>query len=76
MRLLAQLSEDPNFVQAIKDGKDLHSYSAALLFDVPYEDFLQYDEEGDIILEKDGSVAIDPEMKKKYRTPAKAISFG
>lgn len=64
LRLLAKISGDPTFREAIDTGKDLHCMAASLLFDVPYLDF--FDENGEII----------PEMKKKYRTPAKSLNFG
>lgn len=64
LRLLAKISEDPTFRHAIDTGRDLHCMAASLLFDVPYEDF--FDESGNMI----------PEMKKKYRTPAKRLNFG
>ncbi len=43
---------------------DLHSYSASLIYGIDYEKF--FDEKGEVI----------SEMKKKYRDPAKTITFG
>lgn len=40
MRILADLSGDEKFITAIKNGYDLHSYTAALMFGLEYtEDF-------------------------------------
>jgi DNA polymerase I-like protein with 3'-5' exonuclease and polymerase domains len=40
MRILADLSGDEKFISAIKNGYDLHSYTAALMFGLEYsEDF-------------------------------------
>ncbi len=38
MRILADLSGDEKMIQAIKDGLDIHSYTASLMFDKPYSD--------------------------------------
>ena len=40
MRILADLSGDKKFIEAIRNGYDLHSYTAALMFGLEYsEDF-------------------------------------
>ncbi len=40
MRILADLSEDEKFIKAIRDGIDIHSYTASLMFNKEYtEDF-------------------------------------
>lgn len=38
LRILAELSEDPALVSAYKEGKDLHTYTASLMFGIPEED--------------------------------------
>lgn len=76
VRLLIHLCQDPGLQQAVKENKDLHSYSASLLFDIPYEKFLCYDAQGNIVYDKAGDPEIEPSMKKKYRKPAKSITFG
>lgn len=76
LRLLAELSEEPEFKKALEEDKDLHSYSASLLFDIPYEDFFEYDENGNIKIDSAGDPVIKKEMKTKYRNPAKSITFG
>lgn len=40
MRILAELSGDKKMITALNDGLDIHSYTASLMFNVPYsEDF-------------------------------------
>ncbi len=38
MRILADLSGDEVFIKALKDGLDVHSYTASLMFNLPYTD--------------------------------------
>jgi DNA polymerase-1 len=38
LRLLAHLSEDPALVKAFKEGEDIHTYTAALVFNVPIKE--------------------------------------
>lgn len=38
LRLLAHLSEDPALLKAFRSGEDIHSFTAALVFDVPLEE--------------------------------------
>lgn len=38
MRILAELSGDEKMVHALREGYDLHSYTASLMFNVPYSD--------------------------------------
>lgn len=76
LALLAEVSQEPKFLEALRDNKDLHSYCASLIFDIPYKDFFIYDENGNEVLDKDGNPEIKPDMKKKYRNPCKSLSFG
>lgn len=76
LRLLAHISKEKAFLDALRDNKDLHSYSASLLFDLKYEDFLLKDKDGNQVFDEHGDPIIVPEMKKKYRNPAKSITFG
>lgn len=46
LRLLAQISKEKAFITALSENKDLHSYSASLIFDVPYESFFYFGERG------------------------------
>jgi len=43
---------------------DIHSYSASLIYGIPYESFF------------DASGKIKDDMKNKYRNPAKSLTFG
>ena len=63
LRVLAQLSKEQVFVEAIKDGKDLHCLSASLVFDMDYNSFF------------DTSGKVKPDMKD-FRTKSKTITFG
>ena len=38
LRLLAHLSEDPALLRAFREGEDIHTYTAALVFGVPIEE--------------------------------------
>lgn len=38
LRLVAALSNDPGMVEAFRAGKDIHTATAALVFDVPFEE--------------------------------------
>lgn len=38
LRLLAHLSEDPALIKAFREGEDIHTYTAALVFDVPLKE--------------------------------------
>lgn len=76
LRLLAHISQEPTLIKALKDGMDLHSYSASLLFNIPYEKFLVYGPDGKPLLDEQGEPLIEKEMKKKYRNPCKSITFG
>jgi len=64
LKLLAFLSQEPAFLTALREGKDLHCYSACIIYDIPYEDF--FDKNGKLI----------KEMGIKYRQPAKSLNFG
>ncbi len=37
LRLLAHFSEDPHLIKAFKEGKDIHTHTASLIFDLPLE---------------------------------------
>jgi len=38
MRILAELSGDAKFIKALNDGLDVHSFTASLMFNLPYTD--------------------------------------
>lgn len=96
---MAHISQEKNFLYALENDMDLHCYSASLIFDLDYNDFFYFGEEGKkqaledddrlkaeslvlgdegIVLDVDdsGEAVKRPDMKKKYRTPAKSITFG
>ncbi len=76
LRLMAHISQEPKFLHAIKNNMDLHCYSASLVYNIPYIDFFNLDENGEIIIKDDGDPDIKEDMKRKYRTPAKSLTFG
>ena len=77
LRVLAHITGEKKFLFAINNEMDLHSYSASLIFDIPYEDFLEKDPlTGKPIIDKSGDPVIKPKMKKDFRNPAKSITFG
>jgi len=97
LRLLAFISKEKEFIYALDNSMDLHSYSASLIFGVDYDKFFYFGEDGmeqalkddsrlnydDLSIAEDNKVLdnadepiIRPSMKKKYRTPAKSITFG
>jgi DNA polymerase I-like protein with 3'-5' exonuclease and polymerase domains len=43
LRILAHLSEEPKFLDALKKNLDLHCFSASLIYDIPYQDFIDPD---------------------------------
>lgn len=59
LRILAHLAQEPALLDAFRTGKDAHSITTSLMFNIPYED---------IVANKNGE-------KKKYRNPAKIIGF-
>lgn len=77
LRLLAHLSQEPEMIKALKEKKDLHAYSASLIYKIPYEDFFEYEDEARTIikLEPDGSPVFIDKMKK-LRNATKALVFG
>ncbi len=44
LRILAALSRDPGMLQAYAEGYDIHSHTAALIFDRRYEDYREAEE--------------------------------
>lgn len=67
MRVLAWYSQDENLLRVFREGLDIHSMTAALVWRVPLEQFLA---------EKDGS---DPELARlraDQRASGKNIGFG
>lgn len=63
MRVLAALSGDWTMKKAIKDGLDLHSFTAAAVAGLPLEQFMRLLDDGD-------------KQAKQQRKVAKAVGFG
>ena len=69
LALIAFITKEPKFLEALTGGLDIHCVSGSLLYDIPYEDFFDHDETGK-------RLGRNKEMDKKYRNPAKSITFG
>jgi DNA polymerase-1 len=82
MRILAHFSRDEALVNAINEGKDVHSTCAAMMFGTPYEDIMAArgrDDEIDAAKKAGEPFApLTPYEEKclKQRKAAKAINFG
>ena len=88
MRILAHMSKDPTLVNAILNGMDVHSSTAATMFKVPYEDIMAARAKDDRIGEAKKSAKMygTPEPTESlsahekelvgYRKIAKTINFG
>lgn len=63
MRVMAHYSKDPNFCKGIREGRDMHSYTGALMLSIPYDEFIDRKNEKE-------QVAV------ATRKAAKAIGFG
>ena len=69
LALIAFITKEPKFLEALTGGLDIHCVSGSLLYDIPYENFFDHDETGK-------RLGRNKEMDKKYRNPAKSITFG
>ncbi len=82
MCVLAHRTQDQNLLEAIREGKDLHCWCAALMFGIPYEDIKgAKDRDDEIDTAKKAGESFEPlsDYEKKclgYRKSAKAINFG
>lgn len=76
VKVLAALCKDPTMLKAIRDGLDFHTFTASLIYGIPY------DEIHHVLETKKADLEVDPELKKlfkKYknmRQAAKAVTFG
>jgi DNA polymerase-1 len=76
MRIMAELSKEPDMINMINRGWDIHAANASMMYNVPYEDIVQ--------AKKDKKEAENTKKKieartgtlLKYRQDAKAIGFG
>lgn len=72
VKVLGALCKDPKLLRAIAEGKDFHSYSAASMYGIDYDEFVAH-------LNYDGPDKELKEIKKKYklmRQGSKALTFG
>lgn len=67
VKILAAICKDPNMLKAVNEGLDFHSFSAAAMFGISYEDFVAAVEDSSHKLHKD---------YKSMRQSAKALTFG
>ncbi|WP_300563009.1 DNA polymerase [Companilactobacillus sp.] len=66
VKALANLCRDPNMLSAIERGLDFHSFSASLMLEIPYEDYVA------ILSDKTHS---EFKRLKLYRQIAKVLTF-
>ena len=67
VKVLGAMSKDPSLLKAIADGMDFHSYSAARLNGIPYDEFVA------ILADKTNPLA---KKYKQMRQTAKGLTFG
>jgi len=65
LRIIADMSGDPEWVRIFNTGGDLHTVSAAYIFEVSEEEVL-----------RDKALPDDDPNKRSYRTKSKPLSFG
>lgn len=67
VKILAALSQDPKMLEAILGGLDFHSYTAGLMYHIPYEEMVEAVEDD-----------THPNHKKykNFRKNAKSVTFG
>ena len=80
-RLTAFYSQDPNMINAYKEGRDLYSVIASMSFDRKYEDCLEFYPEGTVIDYEGQKVVCGHKTHqnkegKTYRTMSKSILLG
>jgi len=68
MRIMAHMSGDRRMIEAIREDRDLHCFTASYMYDVPY----------DAVMEAKKAEERTPEQDvlKGYRQDAKTIGFG
>ena len=72
MRLLAHYAQDPNMIDVIKRGWDIHCGSAALMYDCQYEDIIAA-----VDKKKHKQALTDTEQALiSHRQDAKSVGFG
>jgi DNA polymerase I len=63
LRLIAEICDEPSWIEAFKNDYDMHSYVASLLFKIPYETIV------------DENNKVRPKYKS-FRSKAKSVNFG
>lgn len=74
LRVLAEVSQDPNLLMAFRDGIDCHTFAASLVHGIPLEELSRYLRAPEEELSDEGK-----ERKKEYkalRGATKTIQFG
>jgi DNA polymerase-1 len=67
VKVLAAMCKDENMLKAILSGLDFHSYTASLMYGIPYEELVG-------VLKEETHPKYD--QYKTYRQNAKAVTFG
>ena len=82
MRILAHFSQEPNLIQAIRGGQDVHNSCAALMFKIPYDEIKAARDRDDEIDElKKAGLPYEPLSDREKecltaRKAAKTVNFG
>jgi DNA polymerase I-like protein with 3'-5' exonuclease and polymerase domains len=66
VKILAALCKDEKMMEAILKGLDFHSYTASLMYNIPYED---------IVAAVDNEDHPQHKLFKGYRKNAKSVTF-
>ena len=72
MKLLADFSDEPDMINAINDGKDMHCNTAALMYEVPYAAVAEAKRRDD---HREQLTSTDVQLLD-YRQKSKTIGFG
>lgn len=67
VKVLAALCKDEKMLESITQGLDFHSYTASLMYHIPYDELVQAVDDEDHVNHKE---------YKGYRKNAKAVTFG
>lgn len=67
IKLLSAICADENMLRAVREGLDFHSYAAANMYGIPYQEFISVIEDKSNPLFK---------QYKQYRQNSKALGFG
>lgn len=67
IKLLSAICADENMLKAVREGLDFHSYAAANMYGIPYQDFVE------VLSDKNNPLF---KQYKLYRQNSKALGFG